>query len=220
MSPPATSSPTPHTLRSASLWPPGRESPTGKMPAVLPNPGRQPIVSLTSEELLEHLDRPTPIYSESPPAIAAAPPKRAALVRLDGASAGLPIALDRGTTRIGRSREADPAHRRRQREPDARLARIRRDGARPRGSRLPDGTTVRGERVTRRPLLDGDVFRLGPGVTFRFSVVRRGARGAPGGLYESSDARRPDRRPTTASTSTSGWPPRSAYAPGTRRSSR
>ena len=49
-----------------------------------------------------------------------------------------------------------------------------------------NGTTVQGERISRRKLIDGDVIHLGPRVSFRFSMVDSAQQTMMMRLYESS----------------------------------
>jgi diguanylate cyclase (GGDEF)-like protein len=118
---------------------------------------------------------------------AAKVPDRAALIRLDGPSAGQAIVLTELTTRVGRGREADLRV-----EDDGGVSRlhaeIHRQGTTyvlvDLGSR--NGSSVQGDRVMRRTLRDGDVVVFGARASFRFSLLDCEQEALFKQLYESS----------------------------------
>ena len=142
-------------------------------PTPPPRSGSDQRLSI-SELLEDNEDRPTDICSRKAWASRAPVSQRdcAVLVRLDGASAGEPVSMnDCGPLRFGRGRVCE--------------LRIDDDGvSRTHAALHPEdggwvlidlassnGTTVQGERVSKRRLADGDVIHLGPRVSFRFSMV-------------------------------------------------
>jgi diguanylate cyclase (GGDEF)-like protein len=153
-----------------------------------PRAGSEQRISIA--DLLDDAeDRPTDICSRK--AWAAKTPVSSrdcpVLVRLDGASAGQPVAVDKtGPLRFGRGKGCD--------------LRIDDDGvSRTHAALHPEeggwalvdlassnGTSVQGERISRRRLADGDVIHLGPRVSFRFSMVDSAQQAMMMRLYESS----------------------------------
>ena len=146
--------------------------------------GRGPLVS----ELQEDDDVPTNVcgLAERIAQYVSQGRDRASLVRLDGPAAGQAIVLGEGPLRVGRGREADL------RLVDDGVSRlhaiVHSEGGGyvivDAGSR--NGTLVRGERVQRRVLVDGDVVQFGPRTTFRFSIMDAQQEELMRQLFESS----------------------------------
>ena len=111
---------------------------------------------------------------------------RAVLIRMDGAHAGQLLSLSRDECTIGRNAGCNLAI------ADAGVsrfhARIVHDGS---GHTIEDmgsrnGTFVRGQRITREALVDGDWVQLGPRASFRYSVTDSRQEHLLKQLYESS----------------------------------
>ncbi len=130
-------------------------------------------------------DRPTPVCPPPAPLVRSAAGRRAALMPLDGPSAGRAIEL-RGPLRLGRGRDVDV---RVEDDDVSRLhAEIRREGADwvlvDLGSR--NGTAVHGAPCSRSILRDGDLVTIGRRATFRFSLMHEEHQALLSRLYESS----------------------------------
>ena len=163
----------------------------GRIAASNPPPSRSGSdARISMTELLDDAeDRPTDICSRKAWAARAPVSRRdcPVLVRLDGTQAGQPVAVPRtGVLRFGRGKGCD--------------VRIDDDGVSRTHAGLQweeggwvlvdlassNGTTVQGERVSRRKLTDGDVLHLGPRVSYRFSMVDSAQQTMMMRLYESS----------------------------------